>query len=338
MPLWRISAIAVLAAAGWAQHGTTVAEVVATVHGALDRGQSDGNLAKALRKFKLVERLEDFVVEELESEGAGPKAMTELERLRDSSRAFPEPNPAPVFPHDPAPSAAEQRRIIEKARGIALEKSKSLPDFICMQTVRRFENTRGYWELKDTLEVKLTYFEQKEEYQLISRNRKPVASSYLDVGGTLTEGEFGSTLLSIFTPEYRTDFRWDHWTTLRKRPAHVFTFRISPDFATYRMEVRRSQYAPLSAASAGQHGFIYVDAETSQVVRIVADADHIPPGFPVRASNTVLDYGFVEVGEREYLLPLRADVHMAADFIQVRNLVEFHDYRKFAGESKITFH
>jgi hypothetical protein len=88
----------------------------------------------------------------------------------------------------------------------------------------------------------------------------------------------------------------------------------------------------------GQHGTVYVDAETGQVVRIVADSDSIPPDFPVRASTTALDYGFVGVGDRKYLLPLRAEVRMDTVGLHIRNLVEFHGYRKFAGQSTITFH
>jgi hypothetical protein len=154
----------------------------------------------------------------------------------------------------------------------------------------------------------------------------------------VTEGEFGSTLAAIFDPATRTEFRWDHWTTLRKRPAHVFTFRISVEHSTYRMAFGRRAGARESNVVTGQHGAVYVDADTGQVVRIVSDSDSIPPDFPVRSATTALDYGFVDVGDRQYLLPLRAEVRMATDFLRVRNLVEFHGYRKFAGESTITFH
>jgi hypothetical protein len=287
--------------------------------------------------MKPSERLDDTVVEELESEGAGPKAVAELQRLAELSRGLPEANPAPVFPHPPAPGQAERRRILEAARKNALNYTRSLPDFICMEEVRRFESPRGNWELKDTLSVKLSYFGQREDYQLIRWNGKPSVLSYRDVGGAVTEGEFGSTLAAIFAPESQTDFRWDHWTTLRKRPAHVFTFRIAAEHSTYRMEFGRRAGQREGSVITGQHGTVYVDAETDQVVRIVADCDTIPPDFPVRASSTMLDYGFVEVGEQKFLLPLRAEVRMTAGSLRIRNLVDFHRYQKFAGQSTITF-
>src|SRR5579883_2206080 len=338
MPRWTVAALASLALALHAQPGGRATDIVSLVRSNLDARRSDSTLAKALHKLKPTERLDDFVVEELESEGAGPKAVAELERLADLSQGQPQPNPAPVFQHPPAPSAAEPRRVFSAAARIALNYTKSLPDFICLETVRRFEGPRGNWELKDTLDVKLTYFDEKEEYQLLTRNGKPSVLPYRAVGGAITEGEFGSTMLAIFAPQTQTEFRWDHWTTLRKRPTHVFSFKIALEHSTYRMEYGARPGDPQSSVLTGQHGSVYVDAETSQVVRIVAESDSIPPDFPVRTSATVLDYGFVEVGETTYLLPLRAEVRMSTDFLRIRNLVDFHAYRKFTGQSTITFH
>jgi hypothetical protein len=51
-----------------------------------------------------------------------------------------------------------------------------------------------------------------------------------------------------------------------------------------------------------------------------------------------LDYGPADVGGRSFLLPLRADVRMAPRYYpSTRNEVEFTGYRKFTGESSITF-
>ena len=36
-------------------------------------------------------------------------------------------------------------------------------------------------------------------------------------------------------------------------------------------------------------------------------------------------------------LPLHAEIRMATDYILTRNVIDFTAYRKFEGESKITF-
>src|SRR5690349_6329436 len=98
----------------------SVGDIVNAVRASLEKGDADNSLAKALHKWKLSERLDDHVIEELESEGAGPKSVAELERLRDASHAFPPPAAPPEFPHDPTPSIPEQRRIVNAAQEVAL--------------------------------------------------------------------------------------------------------------------------------------------------------------------------------------------------------------------------
>ena len=91
------------------------------------------------------------------------------------------------------------------------------------------------------------------------------------------------------------------------------------------------------SVAAGQHGFVYIDRDSRAVVRIFAEADSIPPDFPVQSSSTLLDYEFTAVGGRSFLLPLRAGVRLGTAAMQTRNDVEFHTYRKFSADSTVTF-
>ena len=313
-----------------------VGKIISTLRSAIAKHDNDAAVAKTLHKVKPSERLDDHVIEELESEGAGPKAVAELERLRDLSHALPAPAAAPEFPHDPTPSIPDQRRIVGAAQEIALSYAKSLPDFICTELIRRYDDLRGVMQLKDTVEVRLSYFDQHENYRLLSVNGKMSNRPFEEIGGAVSEGEFGSMLASIFIGESKTVLRWDHWTTIRKRVAHVYTFRIPAERSTYKMQFRSDPRGGTMSITAGQHGLVYVDRETNQILRIYAQAD-IPLSFPVRESSTLLDYDFAPVGGRRFLLPLRADVRMATDHVHTRNLVEFQGYRKFTGESTITF-
>ena len=142
-------------------------------------------------------------------------------------------------------------------------------------------------------------------------------------------------MFSIFEAKSRTSFIWDHSTTIRQRRAHVFSFRILPGNSNYHLAFGQT-YGKLDAV-VGQHGFIYLDRESNQILRILTVADP-PEKFPVQQSMSVLDYDFRIVGPSQFLLPVRAEIRMTAGAIHTRNLIEFHDYRKFTGESTITFH
>src|SRR5262249_39638345 len=84
-------------------HSQTPTEIVALVRASIQAHEPDRTLAKTLHKIKPTERLEENIIEELQSEGAGPQSVGELERLHEMSEALPEPSSAPVFAHPPVP-------------------------------------------------------------------------------------------------------------------------------------------------------------------------------------------------------------------------------------------
>jgi hypothetical protein len=331
-----IAAIASVALPAEKPQGSSVASVIALVRKSIQRHESDNKLAHELQKTYLAQALDDHTIEELESEGAGPKTVEGLLDLRDASAGLPGPEALPDFPAPPLPLRQEQDEILKSASAHALSYSAGLPDFICTEMVRRYEDVggSGKWKPRDMLKVKLTYFGHREDYQLVSINDRPTHRSYESVGGAVSEGEFGTDLLTLFLPQSHTEIRWDHWTHLRKHVAHVFFYRIDRSHSRYQIEFGMG--GRHSAATVGEHGYFYVDRESAQVLRITRTAD-IAPDFPVRRAVTLLDYDFTDVAGRRFLLPLRADIRMATDYILTRNHLEFTAYRKFEGESKITF-
>jgi hypothetical protein len=320
-----------------AENLTTVDDLVSTVRASLVKHGNDGDLARILHKLKPSQRIDYRILDALETEGVGPKSYAELERLRAASIDLHAPSADPIFDQDPMPGVEDQRRIVHETQTIAVNYSHSLPDFFCNEIIRRFDDSRGGLDLRDTLEVKLTYFEGKENYRIVSVNGRATSKGMDEVGGAISQGEFASMLNSIFTGQSKAVLQWNHWTTVRGRIAHVYTFRIKVENSGAVLQFRYNNRIPSASVKTGQHGYVYIDRDTNEVLRIVSEADSIPPSFPVQQSSTVLDYDYVDVGGKRFLLPLRADVRIGARQIHTRNIVEFHSYRKFSGESTITF-
>jgi len=315
-------------------------DVVRTVREANRLQRTDSELAKSLRKLNLNVKLDNRTAEELESEMSGPRSIAELENLREITRDMPLPAVLPWFASPLPPNADELRAIFGVVLRKTLVYTANLPDFICTETVHRYESTigRGGWALKDTLTLQLTYFEHQENYKLTAVNGRKTVLTYEETGGALSKGEFGSLLYSVFSPETKTEFKWSHWTTLRKRPAYVLSFRIAAANSRYDLAV--GQYGgPQVSTIPGEHGLAYIDRETKEVMRLDCDADTIPDDFPLVGATRRLDYGSAEVGGRSFLLPLHAEVRMVprGRYPQTRNEVDFTGYRKFAGESTISF-
>ena len=268
----------------------------------LQQHTPDKSLAKSLHKVTLGEKLTLRTVEELESEGAGPETLAALDQLLDSSAARPDSTAVPPFKSPPRPSIEEQKEFFHRIDLNAMHYTASLPDFICTEVVHRYQMIParppgapmrrgqssgpvvgvGYWQAKDTLTVKLSYFENHEKYQLTLVNGHKTKESYESTGGAISEGDFGSMLLEIFAPDSRTRFQWDHWTHLRKRLTRVYAYRTSRDRSHYRIGVGETPKERRTVV-AGRRGFVYADDETAMVMRVTGEADEIPLGFPVTA-------------------------------------------------------
>jgi hypothetical protein len=315
----------------------TIDGLVRLVRDAVQRKQGDAELARALHRLELDQSIDDRTAEELESLVPGPKSIAELERQREISRGQRLPKVLPRFPSPPEPTPDELRSVIEAARRRALAYTASLPDFICTETVRRYEWSFRGWTPKDTLTLQLTYFEHAEKYKLTLVNGHETKRTYDQVSGAWSRGEFGSMLLDVFAPASMAAFEWSNWTTLRHRPAYVLSFKIDATNSRYSLTAERYDRSVVTAI-VGEHGRVYIDRETKDAIRLDIQADSIPKNLPMTAATRTLDYGPAEVGGRSFLLPLHAEVRMEPrDYHSTRNQVEFTGYRKFTGESSISF-
>ncbi|MBM3774515.1 MAG: hypothetical protein FJW37_05055 [Acidobacteria bacterium] len=323
-----------------AQTSLSIEQLDSFVRSSIQLKHPDKQVAEFLGRVVLTELLDDRTIEELLGDGAGPKTVQALKRLRDASKSLPKPAPAPPQappsgpPGGPPPSAGRQQELLDDLRSYARDYSKNLPDFICTQVTRRYYDPSGleFWQLDDVITTRLSYFEQREDYKLVMINNQMTSRSYHELDGASSTGEFGTLLQQLFAPETGARFRWERWATLRGRRAHVFSFRVPQPNSRWHIRFERQ-----AEVVAGYKGLVYVDRDTDRVLRLAFDATDIPPSFPVQQAATVLDYDFVDIAGRRHLLPLRAVVRMRRDKLLTKNEVEFRLYRKFAADSVVSF-
>jgi hypothetical protein len=329
----------------WLQAQTTtkmtVEQLVSFIHSSIERKQADKEVANYLRKVTLSQRLDEATLEELRSRGAGPKTVEALGALRVASKdlaAPPPPKEEPAAPPPapmPPPSQAEQSKALSAAREYALGYSKNLPNYLCTQVTRRYVDPSGteYWHQEDVLTARLSYFEQKETYKLVMKNNQVVTGdvAYQSVGGSISTGEFGSMMKEMFDPASEADFHWERWGKLHGRIVHVFNYHVAQENSRWHVTYEKSDdIVP------GYHGLVYVDRDTSMVLRIVFDAE-LPLTFPIQQVTDTLDYDLAPIGASQFMLPLKAVLRMRQGKFLVKNEVEFRLYRKFTAESGITY-
>jgi len=236
-----------------------------------------------------------------------------------------------------APSSDEQTSVILTATENALRYTKGLPDFLCTQVVTRYlDSGKGKtWKVRDTLQMSVAYTAGGERYKLEKIDGRVAATSLAKVGGFQSHGEFGSLLRSIFRPEAAAEFQWQRWSNLRGRRAYVYSFHIPQSRSSYNVSwgTARKRYR----MTTGIRGFVFVDAETKQVMRITNETEGIPDDWPVRRGFGTLDYSYVAIAGVQFLLPSSLESDVVAKSGQSRNVSEFSGYRRFAGEASISF-
>jgi len=326
----------------WAQRAMTVAQVVTFVGSQIKiKGDDRATADFLLHKVKLTEKLEARMVEELQGQGAGPKTVQALKKLSDESAALPAAPPAEAVAAPPAPppspGAAELAEILAAIKDYALNYTNNLPNYMCMQTTRRkiHPTVSGYIPYGDVIREELSFVDHKESYKVLMRNEQSVVNiEHNQLGGAISNGEFGTMLAHIFAPDTGTEFDWDHWATLRGKRMYVFAFRV-PKSAGYSMVHgdRESRKEYTSAYT----GLIYADRETKAVMRIKMDCIDIPKDYPIKTVGITLDYAPTKIGEETYVLPFHFELNSTDTMAIVKNEADYKLYRKFGAESAITF-
>jgi hypothetical protein len=334
----------VLVSAVWlcvgAQFDLTIAKLREFLESSVKMKESDVQVSAFLRQVKLTEKLDDATVEDLQKKGLGPKTVAALRAMVDATSSLPDAVPVvpkAVYKEPPPPELDEQHKILDEVRDYVANYSKSLPNFICVQVTRRFVDMSGKataWHPTDTITSKLTYDGVREDYEVILKNSQPVTNVKMEqLGGTVSEGEFGTMMKEIFDAESQATFGWDHWGTLRGRPTYVFAYDIAQANSRYRVE----QVDTKQSIEPAYRGRIYVDQKTNMVTKITLDPYGIPPDFPIQDLHVTLDYDFAKIADGTYMLPLKAVLTSRAGRASTKNEIEFRLYRKFETGSTIKF-
>ncbi len=232
--------------------------------------------------------------------------------------------PPPPDDDAPAPSDADQKKILSQITENALKYRLSLPDLVGSRLTRHNADQTGtsqHWRLIDSAEDELAYVGQKESYRPVSVNGKkpggvksPAASSQ----------EFGGLMASIFDAKAHADFKWHSWTTVNQRRMYVFAYSVMPANSQFMIGFKTPK-------AVGFSGLFYADMETSMVTRIFVIAQS-PPNFTLTNVTSDLIYDFVKIGDRQFAVPIKSDFHGKDGKSLIWNEVEFRRYRKAGAD------
>jgi hypothetical protein len=249
--------------------------------------------------------------------------------------AQPEPPASAVEPAQ-AIIPVEEDPLIKKAKETAANYTGSLPNFFCRQVTTRYQSDhpKEGWQALDVLSADVAYENGHETYKNIKVGSKSTDKSMEDLGGAWSTGEFSSVLEDVFSPATGAVFRRSGQDSIHGRTAIVFKYDVTRERSHWRIITPSQLYYP------AYRGSIWIDRETSRVVRLEMESRNMPLLFPFAKVESATDYDFVRLSSPQtFLLPSDAEVlscEQGSDRC-VRNHIEFRNYRKFGAESDITF-
>ena len=81
-----------------------------------------------------------------------------------------------------------------------------------------------------------------------------------------------------------------------------------------------------------------MDRETNRVLKLSAVTSGFPASWRLTSFSQEVEYGFAEISGQKLFLPLHAQTNgTMQDGSQVRNLMDFGNFRQFSSEATLQF-
>jgi hypothetical protein len=246
----------------------------------------------------------------------------------------PEPAPA-TLERQPQSASVDDDSIIADARAAAASFTAELPNFLVEQVTTRYSSmsTPANWHAMDVVTAEVACVDGKEDYRNIAINGRP-SHGPIENTGTWSTGEFAVTLEDILAPATAAAFTKRGEDSIGGRRVYVYDLAVTEGNSHWVIVgPDRRQYRP------SYKGSLWIDKETRRVLRIEQNTRSLPGGAPYERAESIVEYGFVNIEGKTYLLPVGSQnlACLRGSSNCVRNVINFQNYRKFAASSDIKY-
>ena len=317
----------------------TSKEIVSLLYQLPRNPQMRDEIVEEIRKrgigFPLTDGMRSLVATKSGNDALVRRTLEEAERRRVNPTA------------STLPSENEGNDLLQRTRNVTLAAANAMPDFIVKQLIRRsvaYGQTAN-WIPQDNLTVAVGYRANVgEEYKILSVNGMPAGpevqatrdySKYAPKGASSSGVEYISALADIFKPESKAEFRMVDTDVIQTKRTVIYEYVVKLEFSTLSLGLADTG----ARAVVGSRGRLWIDRELDRVLRFEQIATEIPPDFPIQAASSLIDYDWVQINERKYLLPTHSEILLTTVnpkfVLQSRNDVRFRGYQKYGAELKV---
>ncbi len=249
------------------------------------------------------------------------------------------------------PSETEGNETLERTRNVTLAAANAMPDFLVKQIIKRsvaYGNTAN-WIPQDNLTIAVGYRANVgEEYKVLTVNgmapppgedaaatKDFSKNKFVPKGASSSGVEYISAVADVFKPESKAEFRMVDTDVIQGRRTIVYEYVVKKEFSQLTLGLADTG----AKAQVGSRGRVWIDRELDRVLRFEQIATEIPADFPITAARSLIDYDWVNINERKYLLPTHSEILLTTVnpkfVLQSRNDIRFRNYQKFGAELKV---
>lgn len=248
-----------------------------------------------------------------------------------------DPSPPPAA--GPAPAIARDPNsvddVIGEARIAAEAFTEQIPNFIVEQLTTRYWSSSNppRWTAMDVVTAEVVSVDGKEDYRNIKLNGAPTRRP-IEKTGSWSTGEFVTTLQDILSPYTAAAFVRRADQTVSGHSVYVYDFSVKKANSHWHIVAQDGR-----SEAPAYTGSVWIDKEHYRVLHIEQRTGPLPPSFPYDKAESTLDYDWVRIESRSYLLPVRSENMSCTRGTNncTRNEIAFRNYRKFTSDSNIIF-
>ena len=272
-----ILVVLMAASPAWAAKKITVQQLQELLASLQQEKKTDQDVANALKEVELTEELTRSAMNSLAQYAAGPYTTEQIYVLEARSATL--PPPAADLPSTPAPDAATQKAILDKAADYATKTYAQLPTLTATKTTIRFQERQEvvsagsglhsgakgdsssdpalaansqFIRYINSSETPVTIQNGAEQNPLVKDKTPWGQNGYIALLGQ------GPVLSSVFQEaEAAGNIKWLRWETINGKPAAVYTFAVDKKKTHYAVnyccfpEFESTGIANFSSASIG---------------------------------------------------------------------------------------
>ncbi len=249
--------------------------------------------------------------------------------------------PSSDLPDLPAPDAATQKNILDKAFGVAAKIDRQIPGISASKTVAHYGHVNEFNRWGDRGGVKEGGIVKDEgDRSVLTRTSKYMENIEIDKGIEKVTGSSADPRLRHVSPWPEEgakpalslimskalesgNIHWLRWETINGTKIAVFSLVINKKNAPYTVDYccflstnsLEVEWKPFKK-TVGLHGELFIDPDTGIPLRIVLQAELSPTDY-VEQDDTRVDYGTTAVDGKTYVVPVssytRSEVDAAGD-------------------------